>query len=100
MTVKDKSTPDNNVIPKFNFNNPADNQIMELLDKNGAMTRAQLVKASKIARSTIYDILVRLMIKRQVYKFSEKPTKPGRPKVYFDTIEHLRNKIPQKKSVT
>ena len=66
------------------FKNPTDSLIFDLLLTEGPMTRGELVEATDIARSTIYDALLRMMIKKKVSKFKERIAgKPGSPKVYF-----------------
>ena len=47
------------------------------------MTRTKLMKETGIARSTLYDALVRLMNKKLVYLYSEAAGYLGRPRVYF-----------------
>lgn len=87
------TNPDSNDDPdgsaQFNFvssnkkPNPNDVRILEVLSKKGPLTRKQLMKETRIARSTIYDSLLRLILKNHVSRFSERPQGPGRPKVFF-----------------
>lgn len=63
--------------------NSTDKHLIKVLTDKGPLTRNQLMHATKIARSTIYDSLLRLMLKKFVNKYSEKPQGPGRPKVFF-----------------
>lgn len=70
-----------------NLSNPTDKHLIEVLVTKGPLTRNQLMKETKIARSTIYDSLLRLILKKYVSKFSEKPQGPGRPKVFFHISE-------------
>lgn len=74
--------------------NPNDVRILEVLTKQGPLTRKQLVKETEIARSTIYDSLLRLMLKKYVSKYSEKPRGPGRPKVFFQIREDEPSSTP------
>lgn len=73
--------------PSSVLKNPTDAKVMELLLQKGPMTRAHIMKETNIARSTIYDSLVRLIIKGKVMKFSERLNRPGRPKVFFQVTE-------------
>lgn len=66
--------------------NNTDNIVLNILKKNGPKTRAELVSITKIPRSTLYDSLLRLILKDKVIKYSEKPDGPGRPKVYFKCV--------------
>lgn len=63
-----------------------DAKVLSVLKKHGSTTRADLVAITGIARSTLYDSLLRLILKGKVIKFSEKPIGPGRPKVYFKAV--------------
>lgn len=74
---------ENNVTSSNTQSNPNDVRILEVITKQGPLTRKQLMKATHIARSTIYDALIRLIILKKVKSFSGKPEGPGRPKVYF-----------------
>ncbi|MHA1368872.1 MAG: helix-turn-helix domain-containing protein [Promethearchaeota archaeon] len=60
---------------------------LKLLDilKNGPMTRDQLVKELQRPRTTIYDGLRKLMIRREIKRFPvhDKNKGKGRPKVAF-----------------
>lgn len=67
--------------------NQTDKKVLSTLFKKGSLTRDEMVKATGIARSTLYDSLTRLTLKGKVTKFSEKSTNPGRPKVYFRLTE-------------
>ena len=66
--------------------NDTDNIVLDVLGKQGPKTRAELVTITKIPRSTLYDSLLRLILKDKVIKYSEKPDGPGRPKVYFKKL--------------
>jgi predicted transcriptional regulator len=65
---------------------PLDEYLFDLLVHQGPMTRNELVKLTKKPRTTIYDHLVKLMLKDKVVRFSKTGKKPGRPKVYFKAI--------------
>ncbi len=66
--------------------NETDDIVLSILQKQGPKTRAELVSITNIPRSTLYDSLLRLILKEKVLKYSEKPDGPGRPKVYFRSI--------------
>ena len=64
--------------------NPTDYLVYGLLQNKGPLTRAQLVKLTKIARTTLYDALMRLEYKKYVTQYIAKPEgRPGRPKEFF-----------------
>ena len=69
---------------RINSTNPVDITIYRVLIEHGAQTRAGLIKLTGIARSTIFDCLLRLMLKGHVKKSSPLMGGPGRPKVYFE----------------
>ena len=63
-----------------------DRNLLEILRKEGPLTRARLVALTGIARSTLYDSLLRLILKGYVARFSEECIKRGRPKVYYKVV--------------
>jgi len=65
---------------------PIDEYLYDLLMHNGPMTRGEIVKLTKLPRTTIYDYLIKLILKDRVIRFSKSGKKPGRPKVYFKAI--------------
>ena len=78
----------NRSLPSLSLTNSTDRLLYDLLADEGSMTRNEMVEETGIARSTIYDALLRMIIKKLVRKFSNKPTGPGRPKVYFAIIDN------------
>ena len=66
--------------------NKTDSLVLDILSKVGPKTRNELVSETSIARSTLYDSLLRLILKGYVSKFSETPQGPGRPKVFFQSV--------------
>jgi predicted transcriptional regulator len=66
--------------------NKTDLTIFNVLRENQPATRMQLCNKTGIARTTIYDALTRLMVKKMVFKYSPPVTKKGRPKVFYRTI--------------
>ncbi|MFX0113739.1 MAG: helix-turn-helix transcriptional regulator [Candidatus Hodarchaeota archaeon] len=59
--------------PRKNFllQNPIDRNIYWLLKEQGPMTQPDLVLETGMSRSTLFDILTRLMISGLVGRFSE-----------------------------
>ena len=66
-----------------------DNKILEHCVE--PKTRADLVKLTKGARSTLFDALIRLGLDGKIKSFSDRPQGPGRPKVFFQTVEIIKN---------
>ncbi len=60
-----------------------DRNILKILRNEGPITRTRLVSITGIARSTLYDSLLRLILKGYVARFSEERRQRGRPKVYY-----------------
>ena len=64
-----------------------DAKVYNLLSQKGPTTRSQLSKLTGVARSTLYDSLLRLSLKGMVKKYSDSDhNSRGRPKVYFEAI--------------
>ena len=72
--------------PKNIITNKTDLAIFNMLKETQPATRMQLCDKTGIARTTIYDALTRLMVKKMVFKYSPPVTKKGRPKVFYRTI--------------
>lgn len=66
---------------------PLQKELLEILEKNGPMTRAELVKNLKSPRTTIYDNLMRLNNYNLIKKFSRPTNSRGRPLVFFKVVE-------------
>ncbi|MFW9856397.1 MAG: helix-turn-helix domain-containing protein [Candidatus Thorarchaeota archaeon] len=60
-----------------------DRNIYAILRREGPLTRSNLVSLTGIARTTLYDSLLRLIVKGYVTRFSEERKERGRPKVFF-----------------
>ncbi|MFX1514893.1 MAG: winged helix-turn-helix transcriptional regulator [Promethearchaeota archaeon] len=60
-----------------------DRNVLEILKNEGPITRSRLVAITGIARSTLYDSLLRLILKGYVARFSEERRQRGRPKVFY-----------------
>ena len=63
-----------------------DRNVLKILEKEGPITRSKLVSLTGIARSTLYDSLLRLILKGYVVRFSEDRKQRGRPKVYYQVL--------------
>jgi predicted transcriptional regulator len=72
--------------PKSSIVHELDRNLLKILKKEGPLTRTKLVRITGIARSTLYDSLLRLILKGYVIRFSEERRQRGRPKVYFKAI--------------
>ena len=66
---------------------PTDEYLYDLLIHNGPMTRGEIVKLTKLPRTTIYDYLIKLILKDRVIRYSKSGKRPGRPKVYFKALK-------------
>jgi predicted ArsR family transcriptional regulator len=63
-----------------------DRDVLDILEKEGPLTRSKLVSLTGIARSTLYDSLLRLILKGFVASFSEDRRQRGRPKVFYKVL--------------
>lgn len=64
-----------------------DTKVYQILSQKGPTTRSQLSKLTGVARSTLYDSLLRLSLKGMVKKYSDSDhNSRGRPKVYFEAV--------------
>ena len=64
-----------------------DRNVLKILEKEGPITRSKLVSLTGIARSTLYDSLLRLILKGYIARFSEDRKQRGRPKVYYQVLQ-------------
>lgn len=55
-----------------------------LVSTKGPISRGDLVEATGIPRSTIYDTLVKLILDERIRKFSVSSNRRGRPRVYYE----------------
>jgi uncharacterized membrane protein len=79
-SVELKSAPE---IKKPAIVHELDRNVLEILKNEGPITRSRLVAITGIARSTLYDSLLRLILKGYVARFSEERRQRGRPKVFY-----------------
>ncbi|MHA1977237.1 MAG: hypothetical protein ACW98F_05580 [Candidatus Hodarchaeales archaeon] len=63
-----------------------DQQVLDILEQQGPLTRGKLVSLTGIARSTLYDSLLRLILKGYVASYSEDRRHRGRPKVFYRAL--------------
>ncbi|MHA1277205.1 MAG: helix-turn-helix domain-containing protein [Candidatus Helarchaeota archaeon] len=57
--------------------------LLNLLKQHGPLTRSALVEISGIPRSTIYDTLLKLMLRERVDRYAAEREGRGRPKILF-----------------
>ena len=57
--------------------------LLKILDEKGPITRSNLVSLTNIPRTTLYDILAKLIMEGKVEKKPVRTKKRGRPKVLF-----------------
>jgi len=69
------------------INNQTDLVILDALLSLQPATRTALCHKTGIARTTIYDSLTRLMLKKLVMKYSVPAKTRGRPKVYYTVVQ-------------
>ena len=62
---------------------PLQKELMDMLEKNGPMTRNDLVKKVDKPRTTVYDNLMGLIQHNIVKKYSRPTNARGRPLVFF-----------------
>jgi len=65
------------------FLSPMQNNLIKTLEKNGPLTRKDLVNQLKTPRTTIYDNLLKLQKRKLVEKFIQSDGKRGRPLVFW-----------------
>jgi predicted transcriptional regulator len=66
---------------------PLQKELIATLEKNGPMTRADLVNSVDSPRTTVYDNLMRLQNFNLIKKFSRPTNSRGRPLVFFKITE-------------
>ena len=67
--------------------NPLQEDLVDILKKNGPLTRSQMVDMLSKPRTTIYDNLSGLINRDMVKKFSRQVNTRGRPVVFFKLQE-------------
>ena len=71
---------------ELNLNSLQEN-LINILKKNGSLNRSQMVQLLNKPRTTIYDNLTSLVGKNMVKKFSRQINSRGRPVVFFKLKE-------------
>lgn len=66
--------------------NKTDQVVLGALRENQPATRKDLCEKTGIPRTTIYDALTRLILKKVVVKFSPPRKSKGRPKVFYRIV--------------
>ncbi|MHA1722680.1 MAG: helix-turn-helix domain-containing protein [Candidatus Baldrarchaeia archaeon] len=61
-------------------------ELLRILREKGPLTRTQLMEITGVPRTTLYDKLVKLILKGKVRKVPVKGNGRGRPKVYYEVI--------------
>ena len=69
--------------PESIITNKTDQVVLGALKENQPATRKDLCEKTGIPRTTIYDALTRLILKKVVIKYSTPRTSKGRPKVFY-----------------
>ncbi|MHA2271324.1 MAG: helix-turn-helix domain-containing protein [Candidatus Hodarchaeales archaeon] len=69
---------------KLTWRNPIDQQIYQLLKKQGPLTRGELVERTGLPRTTLYDALTRLSVRGLIVRFTEPRQSRGRRRVFFE----------------
>lgn len=64
-----------------------DRDVYAILKREGPLTRSRLVSITDVARTTLYDCLLRLIVKGYVSRYSEQRKQRGRPKVFFQAMD-------------
>jgi predicted transcriptional regulator len=88
ITDEDRESDSRQKVFLYNdmITNKTDVQVVEALLKIQPATRMDLCEKTGIPRTTIYDALTRLMLKRVVSKYSTPSKGKGRPKVYYRIV--------------
>ncbi|MFX0013556.1 MAG: helix-turn-helix domain-containing protein [Promethearchaeota archaeon] len=76
-------TQKHSIISDMELTNETDRIVLGALSEIQPSTRMDLCKKTGIPRTTIYDALNRLMLKKIVVKFSPPRKTKGRPQVFY-----------------
>ncbi|MFQ5979559.1 MAG: helix-turn-helix domain-containing protein [Candidatus Heimdallarchaeota archaeon] len=66
------------------WRNPSDKIVYELIKKSGPFTRGELVERTGLPRTTVYDALTRLTIRRLITRFTQPRASRGRRRVFYE----------------
>ncbi len=61
-------------------------ELLQILKEKGPLTRTELMEITGVPRTTLYDKLVKLILKGKVRKVPVKGNGRGRPKVYYEVV--------------
>lgn len=61
-------------------------ELLRILEEKGPLTRTELMEITGAPRTTLYDKLVKLILKGKVRKIPVKGNGRGRPKIYYEVI--------------
>jgi len=80
---KDDYELEHTTLSENELTNETDRIVLGALSEIQPTTRTELCKKTGIPRTTIYDALNRLILKKVVIKFSTPRKTKGRPKVFY-----------------
>ncbi|MFX1285363.1 MAG: helix-turn-helix domain-containing protein [Promethearchaeota archaeon] len=80
---KERENLTHSTLSDVKITNETDRIILGALSEIQPSTRMDLCKKTGIPRTTIYDALNRLMLKKVVVKYSTPRKSKGRPKVFY-----------------
>jgi predicted transcriptional regulator len=83
---KENSLAAHSLHDQYFITNKTDLRVLEALKEYQPATRMELCDKTGIARTTLYDALTRLMVKRIVVKYTPPVKTKGRPKVFYRTV--------------
>lgn len=70
---------------KFEPSAPIQDYLLNTIRERGPVTRSQLTNITGIPRTTIYDVVVKLILGEKIRKYSVRSRKRGRPRVFYET---------------
>ncbi|MHA2293165.1 MAG: helix-turn-helix domain-containing protein [Candidatus Hodarchaeales archaeon] len=73
-------------LPESLITNKTDLMVLRALLENQPSTRMDLCKKTGIPRTTIYDALTRLILKKLVTKYSSSNKSKGRPRIFYRVV--------------
>ena len=83
LSSKKETNKFESILLNNEFTNDTDRIVLSALSEIQPTTRSELCKKTGIPRTTIYDALNRLILKKVVIKFSTPRKTKGRPKVFY-----------------
>jgi len=58
--------------------------LLNMIRERGPVTRSQLTNITGIPRTTVYDVVVKLILGEKIYKYAVKSRKRGRPRIFYE----------------